>query len=400
MLRDRHTASAVIALVLVLVGIALWRASRGAPPAPSADTEVAASAPARPPRRAAGAALPDDANAVAQAPAPPPAAHATPPPTGSPAATVAADDALPGQPQVVALARRAADDYRALAQYPPWSRPFNDEGEDPILRDRLVSPVTAAGPDGAEPTLVVFPDQVGFEAPDAVLLYAYLSVGDARVGANAITGTITSEALQPLAALTYVDDGSNGDRVAGDYLYSARFEPGPEFAPELSESFLVRVVAETLDGEPRAAATSFLYSNPHARLTGNYRDAIVDGSLAIDAEVEVQRPGRFHLEGTLYSRDGRRPIGEAHVAGELGTGRQWMRLTFFGRIVNQSQVDGPYLLRFLALSTTTAMPNAKNRLVVDAHVTGPYRFAQFSPAPFDDPDLLDAADRLEADLRP
>jgi hypothetical protein len=76
-----------------------------------------------------------------------------------------------------------------------------------------------------------------------------------------------------------------------------------------------------------------------------------------------------------------------------------MRLTFFGRILNQSEIDGPYLLRFVALSTTTAMPNAKNRLAVNAHLTGPYRFAQFSPAPFNDPDLLDAADRLESDLQ-
>src|SRR5262249_37108867 len=127
-------------------------------------------------------------------------------------------------------------------------------------------------------------------------------------------------------------------------------------------------------------------------------DSIVDGSLAIDAEVQVDSPGRFFLEGTLYSQDGRRGIGEAHTAGELQPGLQWMRLTFFGRIINQSQVDGPYLLRFVALSTTTAMPNAKNRLAVDAYLTGAYRAAQFSAAPFNDPNLLDAAKRLEGDL--
>jgi hypothetical protein len=76
-----------------------------------------------------------------------------------------------------------------------------------------------------------------------------------------------------------------------------------------------------------------------------------------------------------------------------------MRLTFFGRIINQSQIDGPYLLRFVALSTTTAMPNAKNRLVANAYVTPAYRAAQFSPEPFNDPDLLDAADRMERDLQ-
>jgi hypothetical protein len=42
------------------------------------------------------------------------------------------------------------------------------------------------------------------------------------------------------------------------------------------------------------------------------------------------------------------------------------------------------------------MPNAKNRLVENAHVTGAYRVATFTDVPYDDPDLLEAADRLEA----
>ena len=83
-------------------------------------------------------------------------------------------------------------------------------------------------------------------------------------------------------------------------------------------------------------------------------------------------------------------------AGRLDTGRHWMRLTFFGRIIRQSEIDGPYLLRFVALSTTTAMPNAKNDVVENAHVTAPFRCAQFSSAPFNDPSLLGAADRLDA----
>jgi hypothetical protein len=397
MLRNRRTAI-VAALVAMLAVLAVWRSPRAAPLVPATDAEgwIAQLLP----RRLARAGPTPASQALATVPTQPAASPVgTPLATASPDVTAGADHTRTGQAQVVALAARAAGEYRDQAQYPPWSRPFNEEGEDPILRDRLVSPVTGAGPDGAQPILVVFPEQVSFEAPDAVLLYAYLSMNDARVPAASISGTITSEDLQPLAHLAYADDGTNGDRVAGDYLYSARFDAGVDFAPELSESFLVRVVAETTDGEPRMAATGFLYSSPHARLTGNYRDAIVDGSLAIDAEVEVSRAGRFHLEGTLYSADGQRAVGEAHTAGELGPGRHFLRLVFFGRIINQSEVDGPYLLRFVALSTTSGMPNAKNRLVTNAHLTAPYRFAQFSPEPFNDPDLLDAAERLERDLQ-
>ena len=394
MLRDRRAAAVAAVVILLVLAIVLWRSPR--PADDSAGMAPRRAAPTDEARLAANAA-PSPATPTAGATA---AGTPASPAAGSPSpgATETSDAGLKDQPQVISLGHQAAKEYRRLAQYPPWSRPFNEEGEDPILRDREVSPVTAGGPNGEQPILVVFPDQVSFEAPDAVLLYAYLSVDGSRVPAAAISGTIMSEKLQPLASLAYVDDGTGGDRVPGDAIYTARFDPGADFAPDLSESFLVRVVAETTDGAERLAATSFLYSNPHARLTGNYRDAIVNGSLVVEAEVEVIRAGRFHLEATLYSQDGSRPVGEAHTAGELGTGRQWMQLTFFGRVITQSGVEGPYLLRFVALSTTTSMPNAKNRLVENAYLTGPYRIAQFSDAPFEDRDLLDAADRLEADL--
>jgi hypothetical protein len=42
------------------------------------------------------------------------------------------------------------------------------------------------------------------------------------------------------------------------------------------------------------------------------------------------------------------------------------------------------------------MPNAKNRLVENAHVTAAYRAAAFTDVSYEDPDLLEAADRLEA----
>src|SRR5262245_44873962 len=205
MLGDRRIAVAVIVAVLAAVG--LGRSYVRPPTTPPDEPDVSAQQPHR--AQPTGAPM-TPAPAVARAvPATPPAQPAAMPPgTASPAATVSAEEALVGgQAQVVALGRRAADDYRARAQYPPWSRPFNDEGEDPILRDRLVSPITATGPDGADPTLVVFPDQVSFEAPDPVLLYAYLSVNDSRVPAAAVSGVIMSEDLQPLATLEYVDDG-------------------------------------------------------------------------------------------------------------------------------------------------------------------------------------------------
>ena len=46
------------------------------------------------------------------------------------------------------------------------------------------------------------------------------------------------------------------------------------------------------------------------------------------------------------------------------------------------------------------MPNAKNRVVENAYTTGAYGASAFSDRPFDDPQLLEAAKRIEDDPMP
>jgi hypothetical protein len=253
------------------------------------------------------------------------------------------------------------------------------------------------GPGGAEPTLTVFPQQAGFESPEPAVLHAFLSVRGRRVAARDVRAAVLTEDLRTLGELEYRDDGTNGDAVAGDRLYTAVFTPGAEAGDVLARSYLVKVIAHTRSDDERVAATSFLYSRPQAYLTGSFRDTLVDGSLVVEAEVEVLAAGRFHLEATLYSADASQPLVWAQTAAELSPGRYWMSLPYYGLALRERGVDGPYLLRFVALSTTTAMPNAKNRLLETGYVTPPYRAASFTDRPFNDPALLDAADRLDRD---
>jgi hypothetical protein len=301
---------------------------------------------------------------------------------------------LPDGVTAMSLAHTTADDYRQRARYPRWSQPLTD-GEDPLLRDRQVSPVSSSGPGGTDPTLTVFPDQVSFESPEPVVLYAYLSAGGQRIAADEIRATIISEDGQPVAEIEYRDDGGGGDLLAGDGIYTAVLELDPAQAPGPAASYLVKVRAVTAEQQERLAAGGFLYSSPDAQLTGSYRDQADGGDLVIDAEVQATNTGRFHIEATLYSEDGQHAIAWAQQAAELPAGRHWLSLRFHGLILNERQIDGPYLLRYVALSTATQMPNAKNRLAENAFLTGTYTFNQFSDRPFDDPDLLDAADRIE-----
>jgi len=331
-------------------------------------------------------------------PAVAPTASASPPlAPGTPAATQAAA-AGPGAPLDMvppdALARGAAEEYRRRARYPHSSRPL-DDGPDPLERDREISPITERGPSGEDPALTVYPLATGFEDPEPAMLYAYLVADGRRIRARDIHGTIVTEDLQPIGEVEYRDDGAGGDAVADDHVYTAVFLPTPEAVPGLSRSFMAQVVATTSRGDERHAATSFLYSHPQAHLTGNYRDAVVNGSLEVGVELDVAAAGRFHVEATLYGDDGSRKIAWAQVARALEPGRQWMTLQYYGAVLRDRDIAGPYLVRWVALSTTTEMPNAKNRLSEANYRTAAYDLATFTDGPFNDAGLLDAAKRAE-----
>jgi hypothetical protein len=312
------------------------------------------------------------------------------------AITAAAPRAQPSLPEG-GLARLAADDYRRRARYPRSSFPVAAPADDPVARERVVNPVRSRGPRGDEPSLTVYPALVGFESPDPAIVHAYLAMGEEKIPAKTMQAAVTTDQLESVGELEYRDDGNGGDATADDRIYTAVFVPGPEAGGRPATSYMVRVVATTRGDEQRIAVTSFLYSFPDAQLTGAYRDAVVDGSLHVEAEVLVTAPGRFHLEATLYDTQGDRALAWAQTASELHAGRHWMTLPFYGLILQERGVDGPYLVRNDALSTSSAMPNAKNRVADRAHLTGAYAASRFTDAPYGDQELLDAADRVERD---
>ena len=376
----RHPAAVVVALVTVVGALIGWWARASVP---ARDVTIAARPLAAPP---APTSTDDPAPAVV--------------PPRTPSNVVVPYVKPPAAKAVAGVGAQAAAEYRRRARYPRSAQPLLTEDEDPIVRDRAVSPVESRGRNGAEPTLRVFPAAMGFESPEPAVVYAELTTRGRPVAAREIRGTLTTERLEPLGQVAFHDDGLDGDAAAGDGRYTAVF-PGDKLGRgALSTSYLVQVEA-TLDGdEPRKGAASFLYASPNAHLTGNYRDAVVDGSLLVGVEIEVTEAGRFHVEATLYGPDGVEKVAWAQAAQWLEPGTHWLDLGYYGLILRERGIDGPYLLRYVALSTTTEMPNAKNRVVESAYWTAAHPASSFSDRPYDDPQLLEAAKRIEEDPMP
>jgi len=313
----------------------------------------------------------------------------------APALAQAADPA--GTP--ASLAARAAASYRQAARYPDDSRPLPPGADDPVRAKRLAQPHSHAGAGEGAPVITVWAGAVSYEAPHPVELHATVDgPGAAGKGRRAVVATLTGEVVDSsgelVGTVTYRDDGEGADRRAGDGVYSALFALPADVDPGLATSYGVRVRAVTADGAFVDAIDGFLYGKPKAHLTGNFRDAVVDGNLVIEAEVNVEEAGRFHLAGTVGDVKGN-PLGWAQAAARLEPGSHWLELSFYGLMFQERGASGPFRLLSAALSTTTAMPNALNDLVEDAHRTRAYPLARFTGRPFDNPGLLQAAERLE-----
>lgn len=287
------------------------------------------------------------------------------------------------------LARETAREYREQARFPESSRALKPGDADPVKEKRTATAQTSRGPEGRA-ALSVRAESISFEVGRPIRLYATVEEGIALE----VTGEIVGESGDLAASFAYADDGRGIDKKAGDGIWSARVRMPEGLEPELAASYMVKVRSRLLDGDIRESVGGFVYSNPRAHLTGRYRDELRDGSLVIAAELDVNRAGRFHLAGTLYSMNGE-AVGTAQAAAELEPGKQWIELSFYGLMFHDRQVAGPFRLGTLALSTTGGMPNALNDLVENAHVTRAWKLEQMTTRPYGNPRLLEAASRLE-----
>lgn len=298
------------------------------------------------------------------------------------------------------LMNESARDYRERARYPEDSWPLKPGQPDPVRSDAIPSHYARPVLDPSATVITTWPAQISFQYPAPVDLFLSLSPGEGATPGSVVApvqsvkGEIVNQAREVIGMVDYHDDGAAPDERAGDGVYSARFTMPEAQVPDLADSFNVRIEVVMASGAVQQADSHFAYSNPHARLTGRYRDALREGNLVILAEIEVRQKGRFHLAGTIASQT-REPIGQAQTAAELEPGRHWLDLRFYGLMFHDRKVAGPYRLASLVLRTVTRMPGEIGVPVLNAHVTRAYRLDEMTTKSFDEPNLLDAARRAE-----
>jgi hypothetical protein len=145
--------------------------------------------------------------------------------------------------------------------------------------------------------------------------------------------------LQPVGA---GDDGTNGDAVKGDGVYTFLLRPtGNDWGPMYFEVFF------EVEGLKHNQRVSW-FSTPHviAEFSGAPRDSLRNGHLIISVPVNVKKPGFFVIQANLQEKEGdQRMVASATWQGELTGGAQVVDLEFFGKVIRDQDINGPYVVR-------------------------------------------------------
>lgn len=218
-------------------------------------------------------------------------------------------------------------------------------------------------------------DQASYHAGDPIVIHVDLR----GVGA----ATITAKVALPdgsFATVPMHDDGKDGDATAGDGIDSAEL-------PDSSQAGLYRVIvtATGTGADPFTRQTMVVVgvSASSSRLTGTDSDRAadsdgdeIDDSLDIGVGANITRAGSYRLIGTLTGSDGT-SIASATFAGDLLPGQQSLGLSFDGRAISESGIDGPYHLTSVVLSEDDGATSLPDDSAIGTYTTASYSHDQF-----------------------
>jgi hypothetical protein len=276
----------------------------------------------------------------------------------------------------------------ARLPYPPGSQPLS-EGVDPATQSKEDDTV-----DAEQKIRCVFGPRVAVVHPPDPLVIDLEVVN--KLGADMpISGgearfrTERSDADKgPWFAAPLVDDGSGKDIAAGDYHYTATYTPSSDEQAAFFRDGVHVYVEVRFDGPNNLGArkygTGMQYSRePEATLNGKYTDAIENGSLVVNVGITAKAAGSYRVIGTLYGGDS--AIAFAQQSGQLAVGDGTLPLSFFGKIIYDRGIDGPYQVRYAMLFQHIPPEDIPGDTVDPAYTTQAYRARNFSDAPYVEP---------------
>jgi hypothetical protein len=248
------------------------------------------------------------------------------------------------------ILKRQYEDYKAGSIYPDWSYPLTpDQG---FLLSWNAAVTNDLPVDDAHRIFFRFDAEKGRVFAGE----AYVSWAEAWTMENGKKKNLPVRFERAAVVLTsgphqgdvfdldYHDDGLAPDQQAGDFRYSNRFVPSER--KELATASSARVEAiVVVDGQQRRFLRDFTWAPRDVLKVLGEHDAMRDGSLVATLDCQVLEDGLYTFYGNLFAADGTTPVATSKKSYPLTAGRQRVELVFFGKVLNDQQVDGPYVLK-------------------------------------------------------
>ena len=244
--------------------------------------------------------------------------------------------------------------YLAATQYPPGSRPMNEQPDQAYPNQPVTETTPLRGEGGrstdAKVLLQTSQSRVFMVAGEAVAL----SLRAVDPAGNTLPMVITRAVAQGMSfggarpaaqlALPFADDGRGPDPVAGDGAFAAVLAPGA--GPLASFNGTIRTeVRYSVNGKAGIHLFDVIYSpEVPAVWTGPAREALEAGSQVFILKAEVRQPGRYIVTGRVDDAAGK-PFALATFNEVLAAGPQEIRLTVFGKLLRDRQPALPLTLR-------------------------------------------------------
>ncbi len=137
------------------------------------------------------------------------------------------------------------------------------------------------------------------------------------------------------------------------------------------------------------------------RFLGRYRDAPQNGSLLVEAAVEIFDAGFYRFDANLFAHDGA-PLAFANFKGHLEPGVRWIPLEFFGLLLIDLGASGPYEVRNLRgyrFLDGHYPDRLRLRDATTTYWTHGYALASFSDEEFTSPEKQRVLELLELDAQ-
>jgi hypothetical protein len=330
--------------------------------------------------------------------APPSATPSSPQRTVAAAAVPApAEDQMP--PVTPSRVRKQLEDYKKGAVYPPWSYPLTPDMKFLLEWNKAATNDTLFGDTTDEGIYFRFDaDRSAVMPGDTYTAWLEVWKVDADKNRVLLPVVIDSAVIQK----TEGPDQSDAVQVSfsddGHHRYSTQLVPSQERA--LANASTARIVVyANAAGQRRQLIRDFSYSSKRVLTVLGVSDAMRDGSLVVTLQVQAYEDGVYTFFADLAAADGETPIATTERSIPLKAGRGTADLVFFGKVIRDQGISGPYVVRDLhglrrgGLGETGIVWDEPRRFT-----TKPYKAWDFSGAEWDSEEKREKIKRFESVL--